>query len=88
MLKKIIITSIATLMLSNVFAQDKNTLYVEGAGAAILYSLNYERQFTDKLSLRVGFSSVPMSAAEDHDHDHDHGEEAVSYTHLTLPTKA
>ena len=36
MFKKIIITSIATLTLSNVVAQDKNTLYVEGAGAAIL----------------------------------------------------
>ena len=84
MFKKIIITSIATLMLSNVFAQDKNTLYVEGAGAAILYSLNYERQFTDKLSLRVGFSSVPMSASEDHDHDHDHGEEDVKFTIIPI----
>ena len=62
MFKKIIMTGIATLMLSNVFAQDKNTIYMEGAGAAILYSFNYERQFTDKLSLRVGFSSVPLSS--------------------------
>ena len=64
MLKKLILTGIATLTLSNVFAQDKNTIYVEGAGAAILYSFNYERQFTDNLSLRVGFSSLPFTSED------------------------
>ena len=64
MLKKLILIGIATLTLSNVFAQDKNTIYVEGAGAAILYSFNYERQFTDNLSLRVGFSSLPFTSED------------------------
>ena len=65
MLKKLILTSIATVTLSNVFAQDKNTIYMEGMGSAILYSLNYERSISDKFSLRVGFSSVPLPLTDD-----------------------
>ena len=84
MFKKLIIGSIAIFTLSNVFAQDKNTIYVEGAGAAILYSFNYERQFTEKLSLRVGFSSVPLSASEG-DHDgHMHSDEEVKFTIISI----
>ena len=81
MFKKIIITSIATLTLSNVVAQDKNTVYIEGLGSAILYSFNYERQFTDNLSLRVGFSSVPLTAEDD---GHDHGDENVTFTIIPI----
>ena len=65
MLKKLILTGIATVTLSNVFAQDKNTIYMEGMGSAILYSLNYERSISDKFSLRVGFSSVPLPLTDD-----------------------
>ena len=59
MFKKLLLIGIATLTLSNLFAQDKNTIYLEGGGAAILYSFNYERNITDKITARIGFSSLP-----------------------------
>ncbi|MBT3796736.1 MAG: hypothetical protein HOF97_04370 [Candidatus Marinimicrobia bacterium] len=64
MLKKLILIGIATLTLSNVFAQDKNTIYLEGGGAAILYSFNYERNITDKITARIGFSSLPFTSED------------------------
>ena len=60
MLKKLIITGIATLTLSNAFGQDKNTVYMEMAGVGLLYSFNYERNITDKITARVGYSAVPI----------------------------
>ncbi|MBT7423465.1 MAG: hypothetical protein HN782_04595 [Candidatus Marinimicrobia bacterium] len=60
MLKKLILTGIATLTLSNVFAQDKNTVYMEMAGVGLLYSFNYERNITDKITARIGYSAVPI----------------------------
>ena len=64
MFKKILITVIFTLSLSNALAQDKNTIYMETAGAAILYSFNYERNITDKITARVGYSTVPFSSED------------------------
>ena len=63
-MKKLILTGIAILTLSNAFGQDKNTIYMEGMGSAILYSANYERLLTDKLSVRLGFSSLPFESVE------------------------
>jgi len=60
MLKKLIITGIATLTLSNAFGQDKNTVYMEMGGVGLLYSFNYERNITDKITARVGYSAVPI----------------------------
>jgi hypothetical protein len=76
MLKKLILIGIATLTLSNVFAQDKNTIYLEGAGAAIAYSLNFERNISDKLTARVGFGSVPFTS--------DDTGEAVTFTIIPI----
>ena len=64
MFKKLLLIGIATLTLSNVFAQDKNTIYLEGGGAAILYSFNYERNITDKITARIGFSSLPFTSVD------------------------
>lgn len=36
-----------------------NSIYVEGLGAALLYSLNYERVFADRIGLRLGLSYFP-----------------------------
>ena len=64
MFKKLLLIGIATLTLSNLFAQDKNTIYLEGGGAAILYSFNYERNITDKITARIGFSSLPFTSVD------------------------
>src|SRR5208282_3112134 len=39
-----------------------NSIYAEGLGAALLYSINYERLIIDDLAARVGFSYFPLSA--------------------------
>lgn len=35
----------------------RNAIYVEGLGAGVLYSVNYDRRITPDFSVRVGFSS-------------------------------
>jgi hypothetical protein len=40
-----------------------NSIYVEGLGAAIGYSINYERLVLDPLAVRVGFSYLSLSAS-------------------------
>jgi hypothetical protein len=40
-----------------------NSIYAEGLGAALVYSINYERLIIDDLAARVGFSYFPLSAA-------------------------
>jgi hypothetical protein len=44
-----------------------NALYVEGIGAGLLYSINYERFVKDNLSVRVGFSSWSFSFLDHYD---------------------
>ena len=56
MFKKILIPTIAIMTLSSVFGQDKNTIYSEAAGVGLLYSFNYERNITDKITARIGWS--------------------------------
>jgi hypothetical protein len=40
-----------------------NSIYVEGLGAAFLYSINYERMVLDQLGVRVGFSYLSVGAS-------------------------
>jgi len=39
-----------------------NSIYAEGLGAALYYSINYERRVIDDLGVRVGFSYVSFGA--------------------------
>ena len=77
MLKKILISSITTLMLSSLSAQSNN-IYVEGLGAGFSSTLNYERMLTDKIAARIGYMS---GAVEDED-GHDHGDDKVTFMPL------
>ena len=40
-----------------------NSLFIEGGGPGLLYSLNYELLLDDDAGIRVGFSYQPLSAA-------------------------
>jgi hypothetical protein len=40
-----------------------NSVYAEGLGAAIAYSINYERLVVDQVGVRVGFSYLSLSAS-------------------------
>jgi len=40
-----------------------NSLFVEGGGPGLLYSINYELLFDDDFGIRAGFSYQPLSAA-------------------------
>ncbi len=40
-----------------------NSIYLEGLGAAIGYSINYERMVVDELGVRVGFSYLSVGAS-------------------------
>jgi hypothetical protein len=54
-----------------------NSIYLEGLGAGLFYSLNYERRFIDDLGVRVGFGYVSMSA--------EAGGDSSSAGFLTIP---
>ena len=60
MLKKLILTGITFLTILNIFAQGKNTVYMEALGVGFLYSLNYERNINDNITVRVGYSYIPL----------------------------
>ena len=40
-----------------------NSIYAEGLGAGLAYSLNYERMVLDDLGVRIGFSYLSMSGS-------------------------
>lgn len=40
-----------------------NSIYAEGLGAGLLYSINYERRVIDDLGVRIGFSYTSFSAS-------------------------
>jgi hypothetical protein len=42
-----------------------NSLFVEGFGAAVFYSLNYERMVLDQLGVRVGIGFMPIVSSGD-----------------------
>lgn len=47
-----------------------NSIFVEGLGAGLAYSINYERVIADKVGIRVGFSYLPIDV-EDSENDVD-----------------
>ena len=44
-----------------------NSLFVEGFGAAVFYSLNYERMVLDQLGVRAGIGVMPIVSSRDAD---------------------
>ena len=44
-----------------------NSLFVEGFGAAVFYSLSYERMVLDELGVRVGIGLMPIVSSRDAD---------------------
>ena len=68
MLKKLILTGITFLTISNIFFQGKNTVYMEAIGVGLLYSLNYERNINDNITVRVGYSAISLDPAFDIDY--------------------
>lgn len=40
-----------------------NSVYAEGLGAGLIYSINYERMVTDDIGVRAGFGYVSVSAS-------------------------
>ena len=45
-------------------ALPKNSVYLEGFGNGILYSLNYERVFADDFGARLGYGAISMSGID------------------------
>lgn len=41
----------------------KNSIWLEGLGSALLYSVNYERMIIDDLGIRAGFSFLSLGAS-------------------------
>ncbi len=58
----------------------KNSLYVELLGNGGLYSLNYERNLTDDVTARLGFSYLSLSASASDD--------SASVTFMSFPLMA
>jgi hypothetical protein len=54
-----------------------NSIYVEGLGAGILYSINYERLVAEDLGVRLGFSYTSVSASS--------GTSSASASFITIP---
>lgn len=57
-----------------------NSIYVEGLGAGLLYSINYERLVIQELGVRVGLSYMSYGASV--------GTSSASVTSLTFPITA
>ncbi|MGE0321699.1 MAG: hypothetical protein AB7S68_05310 [Polyangiaceae bacterium] len=58
----------------------KNSLYIELLGNGGLYSLNYERNLTDDVAARVGFSYISLSASA--------GDDSANVTFMSFPLMA
>jgi hypothetical protein len=57
-----------------------NSIYAEGLGAGLAYSINYERMVIDDLGVRVGVSYLSMSASA--------GTSSASSSLLSIPITA
>lgn len=57
-----------------------NSVFLEGLGAGLYYSVNYERRVIDDLGVRLGFGYVTLSAAA--------GGASSSASYLTIPITA
>ena len=60
MIKRMLTAASVTLILSSGFAQN-NTIYFELLGNGLVYSLNYDRMVTDKISVRAGYGGLTVS---------------------------
>ena len=60
MIKRMLTAASVTLIVSCSFAQN-NTIYLELLGNGLLYSLNYDRMVTDKISVRAGYGGLTVS---------------------------
>lgn len=65
MKKTTLITLILFVCLISTFAQERrNSIFLEGGGTAVWYSLNYERQFSinpmNRIALGTGISLIPL----------------------------
>lgn len=58
----------------------KNSIYAEGLGPGLLYSINYDRLIIDDLAVRVGFSYMSFSASA--------GSSSASASFLSFPITA
>jgi hypothetical protein len=61
-----------------------NSIYAEGLGAAIIYSVNYERLFLDQLAVRGGLGYLSLSATA----TSDTSSSSASATYLFIPVTA
>ena len=55
----------------------KNVIYAEGLGAGLFYSVNYERNVLDFLSVRAGIGYFPLSVSA--------GTSSASSHYVTIP---
>src|SRR5579862_4629726 len=62
-----------------------NSVYVEGLGAAILYSINYERVIADQVAVRGGFAYFSASASAN---DGAMTTSSASSTYVFIPVTA
>ncbi len=65
---------------SNETRTAQNSIYVEGLGAGLAYSVNYERLLTNDLGVRLGFSYLSLSASV--------GDSSADATFITVPLTA
>ena len=60
MIKRMLTAASVTLIVSCSFAQN-NTIYFELLGNGLVYSLNYDRMVTEKISVRAGYGGLTVS---------------------------
>ena len=65
-------------------APAENSIYIEGLGAGLFYSLNYERLVVEQLAVRIGFSYTSWGASA----TAGSSSSSASSTYLTFPITA
>jgi hypothetical protein len=76
----LVLAAAATPVLADQDRDAKNSIFVEGGGAGLAYSVNYERIFENDIGLRVGFSYLSVSATS--------GSASANATVWTVPVLA
>ena len=46
-----------------------NTVFLELGGNSLLWSINYDRMITEKISVRVGYGSIPIESTDEDELD-------------------
>ena len=59
-----------------------NTVFLELGGNSLLWSINYDRMITEKISVRVGYGSIPIESTDEDEFD------AVTITVAPVPIVA